>query len=79
MLLSPRIKDAGIAIRHSRGYTLFYSICAGSGNGLEGNELLCPPKLTLRKICFLIEKYIADARQDEKTRPGSAGIDNEAH
>ena len=31
---STRIKDAGIAIRHSRGYTFFYT--AGSGNGLEG-------------------------------------------
>ena len=31
--LSIRIKDAGIAIRHSRGY-IFYT--AGSRNGLEG-------------------------------------------
>ena len=31
---STRIKDAGIAIRHSRGRILFYT--AGSGNGLEG-------------------------------------------
>ena len=31
---STRIKDAGIAIRHSRGGILFYT--AGSGNGLEG-------------------------------------------
>ena len=31
---STRIKDAGIANRHSRGYTFFYT--AGSGNGLEG-------------------------------------------
>ena len=33
-IYSTRIKDAGIAIRHSRGYTFFYT--AGSGNGLEG-------------------------------------------
>ena len=32
--LSTRIKDAGIAIRHSRGGILFYT--AGSRNGLEG-------------------------------------------
>ena len=32
--LSTRIKDAGIAIRHSRGRILFYT--AGSRNGLEG-------------------------------------------
>ena len=31
---STRIKDAGIAIRHSRGRIFFYT--AGSGNGLEG-------------------------------------------
>ena len=31
---STRIKDAGIAIRHSRGYTFFYT--AGSRNGFEG-------------------------------------------
>ena len=31
--LSTRIKDAGIAIRHSRGRILFYT--AGSRNGLE--------------------------------------------
>ena len=34
--LSTRIKDAGIAIRHSQGRILFYT--AGSGNGLEGGE-----------------------------------------
>ena len=32
--LSTRIKDAGIAIRHSRGRILFHT--AGSRNGLEG-------------------------------------------
>ena len=34
LMLSTRIKDAGIAIRHSRGRILFYT--AGSRNGLEG-------------------------------------------
>ena len=32
--LSTRIKDAGVAIRHSQGRILFYT--AGSRNGLEG-------------------------------------------
>ena len=32
--------------------------------------MVCPPKLTLRKRhLFLIEKYIEDARQDEKHVP----------
>ena len=34
LALSTRIKDAGIAIRHSRGRILFYT--AGSRNGLKG-------------------------------------------
>ena len=62
------MEDAGIAIRHSRGRKLFYT--AGSRNGLEGVEVVCPPKLTLRKRhFFLMEKYIEDARQDEKHVP----------
>ena len=83
--LSTRIKDAGIAIRHSRGRILFYT--AGSRNGLEGMETVCPQgsrrrpgthkkKLYLRKRHFFvnIETYVVneDAR---KTHPGSAGID----
>ena len=43
---------------------------AGSGNGLEGMEVVCPPKLNLRKRhVFLTEKYFEDARQDEKHVP----------
>ena len=38
--LSTRIKDAGIAIRHSRGGILFYT--AGSRNGFEGMDSVCP-------------------------------------
>ena len=65
---STRIKDVGIAIRHSRGRILFYT--AGSGNGLEGVEVLCPPKLILRKRHFFVmEKYVEDVKQDEKTVP----------
>ena len=37
LVLSTRIKDAGIAIRHSRGGILFYT--AGSRNGLKGVDI----------------------------------------
>ena len=64
---SNRIKDAGIAIRHSQGY-LFYT--AGSGSGLEGAEAVCPTQLTLRKRhCFVAEKYVEFVKQDEKHVP----------
>ena len=53
---STRIKDAGIAIRHSRGYTFLYT--AGSGNGLEevvGNGTLVNGlKTHLKKEAFSI-------------------------
>ena len=40
---------------------------AGSGNGLEEVDTVCPGKLTPRKRhFFLMEKYIEDARQDQK-------------
>ena len=65
---STRIKDAGIAIRHSQGRILFYT--AGSGNGLEGADAVYPgtqkqvdPK---NRHFFAIEKYIEDVRQTEK-------------
>ena len=46
----------------------FYT--TGSRNGFEGVEVVCPPQLTLRKRhFFVIEKYIEDARQDEKHVP----------
>ena len=62
------IKDAGIAIRHSRGRILFYT--AGSRNGLEGAGSRGPKKLTLRKRHFFVmEKYIEDVKQDQKTVP----------
>ena len=48
-----------------------YFYTARSGNGLEGSDPLCPPKLILRKShVLLIEKYIEDATQDEKHVPG---------
>ena len=62
---STRIKDAGIAIRHSRGRILFYT--AGSRNELDGVVALCDNKLTLRKRhVFVIEKYIEDVKQEEQ-------------
>ena len=57
---STRIKDAGIAIRHSRGYTFFYT--AGSRNESEG-------VYSRKRYVFVIEKYIEDAKQDEKHVP----------
>ena len=68
---STRIKDAGIAIRHSQGRILFYT--AGSRNGLErvagagpGHKKEVVPK---KKTLFVMEKYIEDARQEEKHVP----------
>ena len=66
---STRIKDAGIAIRHSRWRILFYT--AGSGNGLEGVDNRVSDteksKLTLRKRHFFVmEKYVEDVKQKEK-------------
>ena len=69
--LSTRIKDAGIAIRHSQGRILFYT--AGSRKGLEGGAPVSgntKTKLTLRKRHFsVIEKYVEDVKQDEKSVP----------
>ena len=71
MTYSPRIKDAGIAIRHSQGRTLFYT--AGSSNGLEGRRRrprTHKKKLYLRKRhFFVIEKYVEDVKQKEKDVP----------
>ena len=65
---STRIKDAGIAIRHSRGGILFYT--ASPRNESEGMVVLWADKLTLRKRHFLlIEKSIADAKQKQKDVP----------
>ena len=66
-LLSTRIKDAGIAIRHSRGYT--FSILQGqeiSCRGCSGVSTKVDPK---KKHVFLVEKYFEDTRQDEKHVP----------
>ena len=73
----PEHQAAGMINPHQRcGYSdspfvrIHYFYTAGSGNGLEGMVVVCPPKLILRKRhVFLIEKYIEDARQDEKHVP----------
>ena len=65
---STRIKDASLAIRHSRGRILFYT--AGSRNELEGVGAVATRELYPRKrYVFLIKKYVEDARQDEKHVP----------
>ena len=64
---STRIKDADIAIRHSRGCT--FSILQALEMGW-GMWALCDTKLTLRKrYVSLTEKCSEDARQDEKHVP----------
>ena len=72
------IKDAGIAIRHSRGYTFLYcrvqkSILQApemSWRGWTPGEADTKRQLYLRKRHFFVmEKYIEDAKQDEKHVP----------
>ena len=54
-----------MTIRHSRGRILFYT--AGSRNELKGVGIRGTVKLYPRNIhVFVIEKYIEDAKQDEK-------------
>ena len=65
---STRIKDAGTAIRHSRERILFHT--AGSRN--EFGRCVSTHKRELyprKRHFFLMEKYIEDARQDEKHVP----------
>merc|ERR1711965_739649 len=68
---STRIEDAGIAIRHSRGYII--SILQGPEMGLRGWTWCVhghKNKLTLSKTYFfVIEKYVEDVKQDEKHVP----------
>ena len=65
------IKDAGIAIRHSRGCII--SILQGLEMGWRGWSRCVPHtknKFTLlKRHVFVIEKYIEDVRQDEKHVP----------
>ena len=49
---------------------IYFFLTAGSGNGLEEVDTVCPGKLALRKKhVFLIEKYIEDLREDEEHTP----------
>ena len=54
---STRIKDAGIAIHHSRGRILFYN--AGSGNGLEGSDGKDVCTKFMKKESQIIKKGLA--------------------
>ena len=69
--LSTRIKDAGIAIRHSRGYII--SILKGPERGWRGcTRLVHTHKkevVPLKKTCFCYRKHIEDVNQDQKTAP----------
>ena len=74
MASSTRIKDAGIAIRHSQGYT--FSILQGPERDLrEWKRCVDTQKQkTISKgYVFLIEKYFEDARRDEKHVPDLLG------
>ena len=68
IVFSTRIKDAGIAIRHSRERILFYT--AGCRNEFGRCGYTHKRKLYPRRgHFFVIEKYIEDIRQDEKHVP----------
>ena len=65
------LADAGIEIRHSRGYT--FSILQGPETDLR-EWIRCvrsqkKQKTISKRYFFLIEKYFEDARQDEKHVP----------
>ena len=68
---STRIKDAGIAIRHSRGYII--SILQGPEMGWRWwTPWLTPTQreLSLGKIIFfVIGKYVEDVKEEEKDFP----------
>ena len=79
LALSTRIKDAGIAIRHSRGYII--SILQGPEMDLrEWNRWVHTQKTEnhIKKICFSCGKKFWGRQTGWKTRAGSAGSDNEA-
>ena len=68
---STRIKDASIAIRHSRGYII--SILQGPERGWRGWTpwlTLTKRKLSIGKRYFcVIENHIEDVKQEEKDVP----------
>ena len=78
--LSTRIKDAGIAIRHSQGYT--FSILQGPETDLREWTRCVDTQKTenpIKKTLFSYRKIIWGRQAGWKTRPGSARIGNEAH
>ena len=66
MQSSTRIKDAGIALRHSRGRILFYT--AGSRNGLEGFEGGGYTYKIMKKEPRTIKKGLATSQSRQKRR-----------
>ena len=77
---STRIKDAGIAIRHSWGYII--SILQGPETDLrERNRWIDRQKTEnpSKKKLFSYRKMFWGRQTGWKTRAGSAGIDNSAH
>ena len=64
--LSTRIKDAGIAIRHSRGRILFYT--AGSRNGLEGLDGNGVRPKFMKKEFQIMKKGFASFQTRQKRR-----------
>ena len=69
VLIHPRIKDAGIVIRHSRGYIISRLQCPERGwRGWTSGYTLTKRKLSLGKRYFVgIEKYAEDVKKDQKT------------
>ena len=68
--LSTRIKDAGIAIRHSREYIV--SILQGPEMGWRGWANVATHKKEVdlkKKTLFCYRKHIEDVEQDQKTVP----------
>ena len=64
-IFSTRIKDAGIAIHHSRGRILFYT--AGSSNGLEGLDGNGPRIKFIKKEFQIMKKGFASFQTRQKT------------
>ena len=61
---STRIKDAGIAIRHSRGYAFFHT--AGSRNGSEWLDGKGPRPKLMKKESQIIKKGVRPKVQNPK-------------
>ena len=74
----PSLAGSEMCIR-VRNTFLYYKVQKWVEGGGHWGSPDTKRKLALRKRhFFVVEKYIEDARQEEKD-PGSAGSDNEAH